>query len=153
MSPAGLPDYPDESRMNPDSPRMAHPAVSPVREPVVLNMLNTSGPELGPAKDQPGSPGLTNDEPRTTPGSPQITSGALGLGPTVPVLVKVYPGENVPVLRGDPWIFEGVVHEGFVTVSIRLFMDAPGLTIRGDPASEPGQWDLDFKPWSVCKRT
>ena len=32
--------------------------------------------------------------------------------------------------------------QGFVTVSLGFFTDAPGLTIRDDPASKPGQWDL-----------
>ena len=34
--------------------------------------------------------------------------------------------------------------QGFVTVSLRFFTDAPGLTVRGDSASEPGHWDLGF---------
>ena len=35
--------------------------------------------------------------------------------------------------------------QGFVKVSLRSFTDASGLRIRGDPASAPGQWDLDVK--------
>ena len=38
----------------------------------------------------------------------------------------------------------------FVTVSLRFFTYAAGLMIRGDPASEPGQWDSGLIKTKHC---
>ena len=64
-----------------------------------------------------------------------------------PIVLNIlkHPG-SIPDRLGSPRSCHGLVkdRQGFVTVSLRFFTDHPGLTIRGDPASEPGQWDFGF---------
>ena len=80
-TPGRLPDYPDDSipvRVpdNPDESRMAHPGVSPGREPDVLNILIHPGlspdwPRIN--LDHPDHRGRTKDESCITQDGPWIT--------------------------------------------------------------------------------
>ena len=62
-----------------------------------------------------------------------------------PIVLNIlkHLGSN-PDRHGSPRNCHGQAKDlqGFVTVSLQFFVDAPGLKIRGYPASEPGQWDL-----------
>ena len=59
--------------------------------------------------------------------------------------ILIHPGSN-PDRHGSPRSCHRLAkdRQGFVTVSLRFFTDAPGLTVRGDSASEPEQWELGF---------
>ena len=88
----------------------------------------------------PGYAGIANVLLRLAPdfNNPRITQNVLN--------IEKHPGSN-PDSQGSPRSCHGQAkdRQGFLTVSLWFFTDALGWTIRGDPASEPGQWDLCFR--------
>ena len=64
----------------------------------------------------------------------------------MPIVLNIlkHPG-SIPDLHGSPRSCQG-----FVTVWLQFFTDVHVLTIRDDPASEPGQWDFTGVLAQIC---
>ena len=73
-----------------------------------------------------------------------------------PIVLNIlkHPGNN-PDCQGSPWSCHGraKLRQGFVTMTLRFFTDAPGSMTRGDPAPEPGQWNLGLKDTHTSSQT
>ena len=118
------------------------------------------------------SPRSIKDVPRCRPGlmsvyhgSSQCDHGSAKVEPRICQYCYTLPWISI-IPRITPIVLNILKHQGsnpdrhsslmschglakVSSVSLQFFMDAPGLTIRGDPASEPGQWDLGFSWYSA----